>query len=81
MSSNKSGTKNLSESELLFKFRKYDRDGNGFITKKEIEDVLRGIGARFSDEEIAEMISSADTNADGKIDYAEFCKKKGLTKN
>ena len=35
---------------------------------------MASIGQRLSDEEVQEMMTAADVNKDGKIDYNEFVK-------
>ena len=35
---------------------------------------MASIGQRLSDEEVQEMMTAADVNKDGKIDYNEFLK-------
>ena len=33
---------------------------------------MTSLGEKLTDEELNEMIKEADTNRDGKVDYAEF---------
>ena len=53
-------------------FKQFDRDGNGYITKKEFKTVMRRRTAGVTDAQIDAMIKDADRNGDGKIDYDEF---------
>ena len=55
-----------------FRFRVFDRNGDGYISKQEFKHCMMHFGERFTDEEVEEMMSEADTNNDGKIDYSEF---------
>ncbi|OWM65937.1 calmodulin-like protein 3 [Punica granatum] len=55
-------------------FSTFDRDGDGFITRKELRDSLRGIRIFMSEEEIDEIVAKSDSNGDGLIDFGEFCK-------
>ncbi|XP_021339383.1 calmodulin-like isoform X2 [Mizuhopecten yessoensis] len=61
-------TKKQQEDDLKSAFAIMDRNGNGFISKKELRKVVKCCGERLSDEEIEEMMSIADTDEDGKID-------------
>jgi calmodulin len=50
----------------------FDRNGDGFISKSEFKHCMMHFGEQFTDDEVEEMISEADSNRDGRIDYAEF---------
>jgi calmodulin len=52
--------------------RKFDKDGNGYLTKDEIK---QAVGKSLSSKEIDELLKQADTNHDGKVDYEEFFKR------
>ncbi|KAH8925291.1 calmodulin [Atractiella rhizophila] len=65
------------EKELRETFKVFDADGNGYITKAEIESVMKKLGDQLSSEQLDEMLKEADTNGDGKIDYNEFAKMFG----
>lgn len=60
------------EQEIKQAFRVFDRNGDGYISKSEFKHCMMHFGERFTDEEVEEMISEADANNDGKIDYTEF---------
>jgi len=60
------------ESDLLEAFKVYDRDGNGFITAQELEEVLKKIGEPASKEEVDAIIQETDQDGDGQINYADF---------
>ncbi len=49
-------------------FKKFDLDGNGFITSDEIKIVL---GKYASEEQINEFLKGMDQNEDGKISIEE----------
>jgi Ca2+-binding EF-hand superfamily protein len=65
--------KKHSKQELLGAFKKFDADGNGFITTKELNDILNRMGRHLSRNEIEAMIKSLDTSGDGKLSFDEFC--------
>jgi calmodulin len=62
------------EDELSQAFKVFDKDGNGYITSEELALVMANLGEKLSKAELTEMMKEADTNGDGKIDYAEFVK-------
>ena len=63
------------EKDMMEAFRKLDKNGNGFITGKELRYVMTNTGEKLTDEEVDEMIKDADIDSDGKINYEEFVKK------
>jgi len=50
----------------------FDCDGNGFISREELAKVMKSIGEELSEEDLTEMITEADKNGDGLIDFQEF---------
>jgi len=61
-----------SEEEMQEAFRVFDRDGNGFVTEKELRLIMMNLGEKLTDDEIDEMIQCADVDGDGQINYEEF---------
>ena len=55
-----------------------DKDNDGKITKNELKSVLQLESA--DDKLIADLMSKADTNNDGVIDYQEFLNFMGYKK-
>ncbi|KAL5974252.1 hypothetical protein ACLOJK_030916 [Asimina triloba] len=66
-------SKNPNKAELQMIFSTFDRNGDGFITKQELEESLENLGLFSSDEQLAAMIDRFDSNRDGLIDLQEFC--------
>lgn len=77
----------LQEGACRAAFRAFDRNGDGRITQKELEEVLLGSGGRSQPnspvngnsktklhqiQEIEDLLEAADTNGDGVIDFQEF---------
>ncbi|XP_069131579.1 calmodulin-2-like [Argopecten irradians] len=62
------------EEALREAFKVFDKDGNGFISAKELQYTMKNLGNELTEEEVDEMIQEADVNNDGKIDYKEFSK-------
>ncbi|XP_006664312.3 calcium-dependent protein kinase 25 [Oryza brachyantha] len=62
----------MDREEHLYKaFQYFDKDNSGYITKEELEQALKEQGL-YDAKEIKEVISEADSNNDGRIDYSEF---------
>lgn len=70
MSSTLESTKQ--EQELQKAFREFDKDGNGYISRDELIQVMHSQGDELTDEEIDGMIKTADQDKDGRVDYREF---------
>jgi len=64
----------MSETELKEAFRVFDMDGNGLISASELSNIMRNLGEKLSDGEVAELIRQADIDRDGQINYEEFVK-------
>ena len=57
-------------SELLREtFKKFDKNGDGYLSPKEIKEVLEGFAIKATKEEVDKFISEADTDKDGKVNY------------
>jgi len=70
-----SGRETYQMEELWCAFRRFDLDGNGKISKEEMQKVLSNdevttFGLQI--DEIAQIIEEADANGDGEIDFDEF---------
>ncbi|XP_062182617.1 calcium-dependent protein kinase 25-like [Phragmites australis] len=59
------------EEHLYTAFQYFDKDNSGYITKEELEQALKDQGL-YDAKEIKEIISEADSDNDGRIDYSEF---------
>lgn len=59
----------LHDDLLKATFRRFDVENQGFITVKNLRDVL---GESFEGEEVDKMVAEADVSHDGKIDYTEW---------
>merc|ERR1719428_286539 len=55
-------------------FRLFDKNGDGKISKQELDQVLNqgDIEAAMGAKAVAELMAQVDTNGDGEIDFQEF---------
>eukprot|EP00933_Yihiella_yeosuensis_P044647 TRINITY_DN3990_c0_g1_i1.p1 TRINITY_DN3990_c0_g1~~TRINITY_DN3990_c0_g1_i1.p1 ORF type:complete len:167 (-),score=41.87 TRINITY_DN3990_c0_g1_i1:110-610(-) len=60
------------EDTILEAFKQWDVDGDGSISKTELERVLVILNPSFTKKELNKMMKAADKNRDGNIDYEEF---------
>ncbi|KAH8484282.1 hypothetical protein H0E87_028652 [Populus deltoides] len=62
----------MDQAELKRVFQMFDRNGDGKITKKELNDSLENLGIFIPDKELTQMIETIDVNGDGCVDIDEF---------
>ncbi|XP_021841862.1 calmodulin-like protein 3 [Spinacia oleracea] len=62
----------MDQAELKRVFQMFDRNGDGKITKKELNDSLQNLGIYIPDRELSQMIEKIDVNKDGFVDMEEF---------
>ncbi|KAK9747814.1 hypothetical protein RND81_02G015700 [Saponaria officinalis] len=62
----------MDPAELKRVFQMFDRNGDGKITKKELNDSLQKLGIFIPDKELTQMIEKIDENRDGFVDIDEF---------
>lgn len=60
------------KTDLKKAFQVFDLNGDGFISREELQKVLTKMGEKLTDKEVDEMMKKADKNGDGKIDYDEY---------
>lgn len=58
--------------DLIAAFRVFDRDGNGFITRDELQTAMEMIGESLTETQLSQLLAIADLDKDGKINYEEF---------
>ena len=59
------------EDHLRAAFQHFDLDGNGHISRTELETALSQLGIEQKD--VDQIIQEADKDGNGEIDYNEFC--------
>ncbi|KAK9669564.1 hypothetical protein RND81_13G140000 [Saponaria officinalis] len=62
----------MDAAELKRVFQMLDSNGDGKITKKELNDSLQRLGIFVPDKELTQMIEKIDVNRDGYVDVDEF---------
>eukprot|EP01096_Ripella_sp_DP13-Kostka_P014652 TRINITY_DN6693_c0_g1_i1.p2 TRINITY_DN6693_c0_g1~~TRINITY_DN6693_c0_g1_i1.p2 ORF type:complete len:185 (+),score=81.30 TRINITY_DN6693_c0_g1_i1:78-557(+) len=60
------------EQEIRAAFNVFDKNGDGMISAAELRHVLTNLGEKLSDEDVEDMIRTADANKDGFVDWNEF---------
>jgi len=63
-----------SEEEVEEAFRVFDKEASGSMSAAELRHVMTNMGEKLTEEEVDEMISFADTDAQGEINYKDFLK-------
>ncbi|GFO35327.1 calmodulin [Plakobranchus ocellatus] len=67
-------TREEEEEEMKNAFKVFDRNGDGYVSTSELRETMASLGEPLTQEELEDMISEADKNNDGRIDYLEFAK-------
>ena len=60
------------EIEIINMFQIFNKENNGLISNEELFRIIRTFGETLTDEEIREIITEADVDGDGYINYEEF---------
>ena len=64
---------NMPEEAVLEAFKKFDKDGNGSISREELIEVLRALDPDdWDDNSVDHLLASADANGDGALQIEEF---------
>ncbi|VDP31004.1 unnamed protein product [Soboliphyme baturini] len=50
-------------------FGEMDKDGDGYVTRSEMDEALRRMGHQITENELNAIFKAADTDLDGKIDF------------
>ncbi|XP_046578508.1 neo-calmodulin-like [Haliotis rubra] len=56
------------EVAMIEAFRVFDTDGDGYIGRRDLKNVMKDLGENLTDEEADEMIRESDYNGDGQLD-------------
>ena len=55
--------------DLVLFGRVFDKEGNGSISAAELRHVMTNLGEKLSEEQVSEMLSTAETDEHGDINY------------
>lgn len=58
--------------DLWAAFQVFDRDGNGFLSKDELELAMKMMGEEFEEKDINHLMRMTDLDNDGRISFQEF---------
>jgi calmodulin len=63
------GSQSDQDEELKEAFRVFDKDGNGYISRLELKQVMSSLGEKLSEEELDAMMKEADIDGDGQVNF------------
>lgn len=72
-SSSKATKTQQSPTDTWTAFKVFDRNSDGYVSKSELYHTLKELGVNLTLDELNRHMQAADSNQDGRIDYAEFC--------
>eukprot|EP00747_Dinoflagellata_sp_TGD_P130647 gnl/TRDRNA2_/TRDRNA2_174853_c1_seq2.p1 gnl/TRDRNA2_/TRDRNA2_174853_c1~~gnl/TRDRNA2_/TRDRNA2_174853_c1_seq2.p1 ORF type:complete len:250 (-),score=69.72 gnl/TRDRNA2_/TRDRNA2_174853_c1_seq2:390-1139(-) len=58
--------------KLLAMFKKYDANGDGQLSRKELGTILKALDKKITDADLEIAFKKADRNSDGMVDVPEF---------
>ncbi|CAJ1386400.1 unnamed protein product [Effrenium voratum] len=58
--------------EVIAAFKRFDKDGNGRISRSELATVFKSLNPNMTDRDLDDLMNSADKNNDGSLEIAEF---------
>lgn len=67
--------KRVTTTDLEAAFSVFDTSKSGTIHSDELRKVLTTLGEKLNEEEVEELLSLAEPNADGTIDYVQLSRK------
>ena len=53
-------------------FNIFDKDGDGYLGKQELESVMRSLGDGLTEDDIEQMLNSIVYDSEGKMSYEYF---------
>ena len=62
----------MNDDQLMRIFKLFDSSGDGYISKTEMQKIMKAFGEEASLEEAEEEIEMDDADCDGKISFDEF---------
>lgn len=65
-------TGKVDDEDLWYAFKKFDLDNSGYISTKELQQILARIGQHYSLDQIAELVEMVDVSRDGQLSFQDF---------
>ena len=62
----------MNDDQLTKIFKLYDNNGDGYISKMELQQISKAFGEESSIDEIEEVVEMMDTDCNGKVSFDEF---------
>lgn len=63
---------NERKKDIMQVFKKYDRDGKGYITLEDIKEINRQLKENMDEDTMRQMLEKADSNRDGRMSFDDF---------
>lgn len=63
---------NSFEDDMREAFQLFDRDCNGYISKRELKFVMISLGEQITEAAVENMMKEVDLDGDGRVNYEEF---------
>jgi len=60
------------EAAILAKFKRFDKDGDGYVSRMELRAMMHTLDDSLTDDEITAVFENIDKDGSGKVDYQEF---------
>jgi len=73
-------TECVSNEDFIHIFNEFDKDKDGFITKKDLKALLMRLGDDVTDDDVTEMMKEADQDGDGMVSLNDFVSVIKVTK-
>lgn len=63
---------NERKKDIMQVFKKYDREGKGYITLEDIKEINRQLKENIDEDTMRQMLEKADSNRDGRMSFEDF---------
>ncbi|CAD8110193.1 unnamed protein product [Paramecium primaurelia] len=63
---------NQTKTQLFEVFKKFDKDGNGYVESNELIEISRQMNEEITQDDVDRLMKVVDQNGDGKISFEEF---------
>lgn len=63
---------NERKKDIMQVFKKYDREGKGYINMEDIKEINRQLKENLDEDTMRQMLEKADSNRDGRMSFDDF---------